>query len=451
MKDLRSFMDRLETEGPEELLHVRKAVRREHEVTGLLMQLESSGRFPALFFHEVEGSSMPVVTNLHATRRRLAMALDVDAGDLVEEYRRREGNPVAPEPVRDGPVKEVVRTGADVDLGDLPLLTHFDVSTAPYVTAGIVVARDPLSGVRNLSFNRAMMVGRNRLRMHLAPGMHLRRCQRNAEERGEPLEVALVVGVHPAFAMGALSLAPFDVDEYDVIGGMLEEPVALTPCETVGLEAPAHAEMVLEGRILPHVREDEGPFGEFTGHAVGVRKNHVAEVTGITFRGKPLYQDIFTGHSEQRLMGSIPREAAIFEAVKAVAAGARAVHMPPSGCSRFHCYIALDKRSDGEVRNAVMAAMATDLYLKHVVVVDGDVDVYNDRDVLWAVANRVQADADTLVIPRCQGSEIDPSSGPGGLTAKMVIDATKKRSDFPRRLDVPGEVRERVRLEDYVG
>lgn len=451
MKDLRSFMDRLEGEGPEELLHIRRPVRPEHDVTSLLMELEASGRFPALYVHEVEGHSIPVVTNLHATRRRLAMALDVEGADLVEEYRRREAAPIPPELVADGPVKEVVRTGADVDLGAIPLLTHFDISTAPYVTAGIVVARDPVSGVRNLSFNRAMMVERNRLRMHLAPGMHLRRCQRNAEERGEPLNIAFVIGVHPAFAIGALSLAPFDVDEYDVIGGMMQRPVPLVSCETVPLEVPAHAEMVLEGRILPDVREEEGPFGEFTGHAVGVRHNHVAEITGIALRHTPLYQDIFTGHSEQRLMGSIPREAAIFRAVKAVAEGTRAVHMPPSGCCRFHCYIALDKRSDGEVRNAVMAAMATDLYLKLVIVVDGDVDVYNDRDVMWAVANRVQADTDTFIIPRCQGSETDPSSGEGGMTAKMVIDATKKRKDFPKRLAVPGEVRQRVRLEDYIG
>lgn len=451
MKDLRSFIDRLENEGPEELLHIRKPVRPEHELTSLLMELESSGRFPTLFVQEVQGFSMPVITNLHATRSRLAMALDVDAADLVEEYRRRERRPVPPALVEDGPVKEAVRTGAEVDLGEIPLLTHFDISTAPYLTAGIVVARDPLSGVRNLSFNRAMMVARNRLRMHLAPGMHLGRCQRNAEERGEPLDIAFIVGVHPAFAIGALSLAAFDVDEYDVIGGMMEQPVPLVRCESVPLEVPAQAEMILEGRILPNVREEEGPFGEFTGHAVGVRRNHVAEITGVTLRQRPLYQDIFTGHSEQRLMGSIPREAAIFRAVKAVAAGARAVHMPPSGCSRFHCYLSLDKRSDGEVRNAVLAAMATDLYLKLVIVVDGDVDVYNERDVMWAVANRVQADADTLIIPRCQGSETDPSSGEGGMTARMVIDATRKRKDFPRRLAVPREVRERVRLEDYIG
>jgi 2,5-furandicarboxylate decarboxylase 1 len=256
--------------------------------------------------------------------------------------------------------------------------------------------------------------------------------------------------VHPAFAIGALALAPFDVDEYDVIGGMMQAPVPLVRCETVDLEVPATAEIVLEGRLLPHIREDEGPFGEFSGHSVGAAKHHVVEISGMMHREDPIYQDIFTGHSEQRLMGSIPREAALFKAVQAVAPGTRAVHMPVSGCCRFHCYIALDKRSAGEVRQAVMAAFAADLYLKHVIVVDADVDVYNERDVLWAVANRVQAHRDLLIIPSCQGSEIDPSAEPGGITTKMAIDATKKSRDFPKRLDVPQEVRARVRLEDYL-
>ncbi|TMA12318.1 MAG: UbiD family decarboxylase, partial [Deltaproteobacteria bacterium] len=173
------------------------------------------------------------------------------------------------------------------------------------------------------SFNRAMLVSKNRLHMHLAPGMHLARCQRNAEDRDEALKIAIILGVHPAFAIGSLSLVPFDVDEYDVIGGMLQEPVPLVKCETVDLEVPANAEIVLEGKILPHVREDEGPFGEYSGHSVGVDKHHVIELTALTQRKNPIYQDVFTGHAEHRLMGAIPREAAIFKAVKVVVPGAR--------------------------------------------------------------------------------------------------------------------------------
>ncbi|MBI4483051.1 MAG: UbiD family decarboxylase [Acidobacteria bacterium] len=450
-KDLRSYIRLLETQGPEEWVRVRKKISPKYEATAILYKLEREGRYPAVLFENVEGFQIPVIANVHATRRRLALALDVPEAELVEEYKKRESTPIPPQWVGEGPVKEVIRVGEEADLYSLPLLTHFDINTAPYVTAGIVVTKDPVSGVRNLSFHRGMLVAKNRLHMHLAPGMHLVRCQRNAEERNEPLEIAIVLGIHPAFAIGSLALAPFEVDEYDVIGGMLREPVPLVKAETVNVEVPAYAEIVIEGKILPHVREDEGPFGEYSGHSVGVGRHHVVEVTAITQRKEPIYQDIFTGHSEHRLMGAIPRESGIFKAVRAVAPGTRAVHMPVSGCCRFHCYIALDKRTEGEVRNAIFSAFAADLYLKLVVVVDSDVDVYNEREVLWAVANRVQADRDIIVIPNCQGSEIDPSAKKGGITTKMAVDATKKGKDFPERLRVPQEVLDRIKLEDYIG
>jgi 2,5-furandicarboxylate decarboxylase 1 len=449
-KDLRSFIKQLELQGPEEWIRIKKKVSPKYEATAILFKLESQGKYPAIYFEKIDGFPMPAVANIHATRKRLALALDVEEARLVEEYRKRENAPIPPEPVREGPAKEVIQTGKDVDLTRLPLFTHFDINTAPYVTAGIVVTRDPLSGVRNLSFNRGMLIRKNRLHMHLAPGMHLARCQRNAEERGEPLEIAIILGVHPAFSLGALALAPFDADEVDIIGGMLGEPVPLVKCETVGLEVPANAEIVLEGKILPHAREDEGPFGEYSGHSVGVAKHHVVDITAITRRKNPIYQDIFTGHSEHRLMGAIPRESAIFKAVKAAVPGTRAVHMPVSGCCRFHCYISIDKRSEGEVRSAIFAALAADLYLKLIVIVDGDIDVYNEREVLWAIANRFQADRDILVIPNCQGSEIDPSAKKGGITAKMAVDATAKGKDLPQRLRVPQEVADRIKLEDYI-
>jgi 2,5-furandicarboxylate decarboxylase 1 len=448
-KDLRSYLQQL-GQDPGEWIRIKKKVSSKYEATAILLKLENQGKYPAVFFENIEDFSIPVITNIHATRKRLALALEVKEGDLVDEYKKRENARIPPQLVGAGPIKDVIRRGKEVNLHDLPILTHFDINTAPYITAGIVVAKDPLTKVRNLSFNRGMLVAENRLRMHLAPGMHLLRCQRNAEDRNEPLEIAIILGVHPAFAIGALALVPFDVDEYDVIGGMLREPVPLVKAETVNLEIPAYAEIVIEGKILPHLRENEGPFGEYSGHSVGVDRHHVVEVTAVTHRKNPIYQDIFTGHSEHRLMGAIPREAAIFKAVSAVAPRTRAVHMPISGCCRFHCYIALDKRTEGEVRNAVFAAFATDLYLKLIIVVDSDIDVYNEREVLWAVASRVQADRDIIVVPNCQGSECDPSAKKGGITTKMAIDATKKRKDFPERLRVPQEVFDRVNLKDYI-
>ncbi|MGH7844622.1 MAG: UbiD family decarboxylase domain-containing protein, partial [Candidatus Binatia bacterium] len=188
-KDLRSFIRQLELEGPDEWLRITKKVSPKYEATAILFKLESQSRYPAVYFENINGFSMPAITNLHATRKRLALALEVPENELIEEYKRRENARVAPVIAREGPVKEMIHLGTDVDLGRFPLFTHFDINTAPYITAGIVVTRDPLSRVRNLSFNRGMLVGKNRLHMHLAPGMHLARCQRNAEDKDEPLEV----------------------------------------------------------------------------------------------------------------------------------------------------------------------------------------------------------------------------------------------------------------------
>lgn len=174
-KDLRAFIEQLQSQGPEEWVRVTRPVSPKYEATALLFKLEAESRYPAVFFENLAGFDMPAITNLHATRKRLALALGVSEAELVDEYKRRESARIAPAAVGHGPVKEVIRLGREVDLNRFPLFTHFDINTAPYITAGIVVARDPISKVRNLSFNRGMLTAKNRLHMHLAPGMHLAR------------------------------------------------------------------------------------------------------------------------------------------------------------------------------------------------------------------------------------------------------------------------------------
>ena len=193
-KDLRSFLKQLETLGPEEWVRVNKKISPKYETTAILIQLENAGRYPAVYFENLEGYSIPAIANLHATRKRIALALGVDEASLVDEYRKRETNRIPPQLTSHGPVQEVVESAAKVNLYGLPLFTHFDISSVPYITAGIVVTKDPITKVRNLSFNRGMVVQKNTLRMHLAPGMHLVRCQKNAEERDEPLEIAIILG-----------------------------------------------------------------------------------------------------------------------------------------------------------------------------------------------------------------------------------------------------------------
>ena len=449
-KDLRSFIAELEAKHPEEVARVAKPISPRYEITALLTQLEKAKRFPLLVCEKVEGSDAPVVINVQASRKLMALALECQPEQLAAKFTERQGKPIAPVEIINAPVQEVVKLGDDIDLTQVPLLTHYDVNAAPYVTAGIVVALDPDTGVRNTSYNRLMMAGQRELRIFMAIGRHLWTLHNKMEQRNQALPVAIVVGVHPLFSLGAQAFTPSTEDEYAVIGGMMNEPLRVVNATTVPVLVPADAELIIEGKILPNVRREEGPFGEFTGHAVSKDERPVIEVTAITHRRNYIFQDVHAGYTEHKLMGAVPREAALIRAVRQTVPTVRNVCMPVSGNCRFHAYISIAKRGPGQAKNAICAAFAADMLLKHVVIVDDDIDVFDEEQVLWAVSNRFQADKDLVVIANAQGSELDPSAGPGGVNAKMGLDATKPLTGFAPELRVPDEVMQKIRLEDFL-
>jgi 2,5-furandicarboxylate decarboxylase 1 len=295
-----------------------------------------------------------------------------------------------------------------------------------------------------------MMAGKRELRIFMAIGRHLWTLHNRMERRDQPLPIAIVIGVHPLFSLGAQALTPSDEDEYAVIGGMMSEPLRVIKAKTIPILIPADAEMIIEGKILPHIRRTEGPFGEFTGHAVPQDERQVIEVTALTHRKNYIFQDIHAGYTEHKLMGAVPREAALLKALRQTVSTVRNICMPVSGNCRFHAYIAIAKRTPGQAKNAICAAFAADMLLKHVVIVDDDIDVFDEEQVLWAISNRFQADRDLVVIANAQGSELDPSASPGGVNAKMGLDATKPLDGFPPELRVPEEVMKRIRLEDFL-
>jgi len=449
-KDLRSFIAELEAKHPEEVARVTQPISPRYEITALLTQLEKAKRFPLLYCENVEGSDAPVVINAQASRKLMALALECKAEELAAKFTERQGKPMAPVEVADAPVHEVVKLGDDVDLTQVPLLTHYDVNAAPYVTAGIVVAADADSGVRNTSYNRLMMARKRELRIFMAIGRHLWTLQNKAEQRNQALPVVIVVGVHPLFSLGAQAFTPSTDDEYAVIGGMMNEALRVVKAKTVPILVPADAELIIEGTILPNVRREEGPFGEFTGHAVSKDERQVIEVSAITHRKNYIFQDVHAGYTEHKLMGAVPREAALIKAVRQTVPTVKNVCMPVSGNCRFHAYISISKRTPGQAKNAICAAFASDMLLKHVVIVDDDIDVFDEEQVLWAVSNRFQADRGLVVIANAQGSELDPSAGPGGVNAKMGLDATKPLTGFAPELRVPEAVMQKIRLEDYL-
>ncbi len=437
--DLRGFLAEIEAEDPKSVLRIAEPVRLDYDVTAIAMELERQGRSPVLWFDKVGQFEFPVVTNLFGARRRYAHALGVPEEKLVEAWAEL-GDRRIPPVMRDtGPVRDVVLTGADVDLGRLPIMLHFAEDGGRYITNGIVIAKDPETGVRNASFHRMHVKGPNRVGTSLHSRRHLWNYVQRAEKMGHSkVPVVVVIGAHPMFIFGSgLWKGSIEFDEYEVAGGFLGQPLEITPGVTVPVEAPTHAEIVIEGHILCNVREPEGPFAEFTGYASERSTQQVIECTAITHRRDAIYHDIVPGISDEHTsLLAVPQEARLSRVLRQNFPNVTKVAYPKSGCCRFHAYIAMRDAAPGQARNAAAAALGDDLSLKLVVVVDDDVDVHDDRDVMWAIATRFQADRDVDVIRNAMGAILDPSNN-GGLTAKMIIDATRPSQKYAQRHTIP--------------
>ncbi|MFQ5902062.1 MAG: UbiD family decarboxylase [Candidatus Binatia bacterium] len=462
-KNLQDFLQRLEDRLSHDLLRIERTVSPAHfEVTALLQHLENEGRFPALVFEKPRNlkgkpSPFPLLSNLFATRRRCALALGMEPGDerlpLSLEYASREEMLIPPItiPVREAPVKEIVKRGEDADLYDFPIVRHHAMDPAPYIDMTPVM-KEPEDGFYNVAFLRNMVKGPRHLGIHMSP-RHNWQIHRKNEEKMRPTPVAIVVSHHPAFYLGALNVSPFGVDDYARIGAIMGEPIRLTASETWGDDflVPADAEIVIEGEIPPKVREVEGPFGEFTGYYGPQRVRPVIEVTAISHRHNAIFQHIFVGHRDNWVLGGIPKEGSLFNLIRGIVPTVKAVHFPISGCCRLNCYISIDKKVDGETKQAALAALAGCDFVKHVVVVDADIDIYNEEEVMWAVATRVQADQDVDIIKNAKGNTLDPSQTDDIMTTKMIIDATRPvQRPYAARLEVPKEALTRTKLEDFI-
>jgi UbiD family decarboxylase len=345
-------------------------------------------------------------------------------------------------------VKEVLLTGDRVNLYDLPQIVHHQGDAGPYLTAAISFARDPSGETWNCAYNRLMVKGRDTTSIHLTAGKHLWEFYRIAESLGKPLPVAFAVGVHPAIALGALAIGSIDEDERAIMGALLGEPLELVRCETSELLVPAQAELVIEAEILPAERIPEGPFGEFTGYSLGERQREVVKVKAVTHRRGAMFQDITVAHLDHMLLSTIPMEANLYRAVRAMVPSVKAVRVP----GPFTCYVSIEQRLPGQAKNAILSVLGADLYMKRVVLVDHDVDVFDDRQMTWAIATRCQPDRDITIITAARGSDLDPSTREDGYTAKWGVDATAKPSlaAYTPRFRVPPEVWQRINLKDYL-
>lgn len=448
-QSLRGFLQMVEADFPAEFLRIARPVRRELDITATVFELERNGRSPVVLFEQVEGFDNPVVTNVAGNRQLLAAAIGVAPGDLPLAYRERCQNYTPVELIGDAPWQEVVQEGDEVDLTRLPVPLHFDVDAAPYITAGQIVARDPETGVDTVGFHRLMLKGRDRFGLSLHSRRRMYEFHRRAEARGEALPAVIVLGTHPVHYMGSMAYHfPPGVRKYEIIGALFGAPYRVARCGTAGLEVPHGAEIVIEGEILAGTREPEGPFGEFTGYASYRSTENVFVAKRVQMRSDAIFHSVASGTAADHiLVSSISREAEILNALRRNLPNVRAVHVPLCTVGALMAIVQMRKTAEGQPKQAIMAALGTEFYVKIVVVVDEDVDIFDLSDVMWAVSTRAQADRDITLIHGAMGAILDPTSDPVDHTlTKVGIDATRPTGrDFAERLTIADEQRARVR------
>ena len=436
--DLRTWLDQLNARGQLALAQPNAGLVHEIAAISKNLEREKAVLFPAP--RSPHGAhDIPVVTNLFVDRSSVAAALGVPDAELLARFLDAAKNPVAPVEIASAPAQEVVHRSVDLERL-LPIPTHNELDSGAYITAALLIARHPETGIQNIAIHRCQISGADRIGVLLLP-RHTQAYFRSAERRGLPLEIALVIGVHPAYLLASQAIAALDEDEMGIAGALLSEPAEVVKCLTNNVRVPAHAEIVLEGRLLPGVREPEGPFGEFPQYYGPRAEREVIVIDAVTHRRDPIFHTIVGGGFEHLILGGVPREATLLQHLRRSFPNVLDVRLTRGGTCRYHLVVKIDKLNNGEPKNIMMGAFAGHYDVKQVVVVDKDVDIDSAIDIEWAIATRFQADRDLLVVSGAQGSRLDPSADEG-VSAKLGLDATAPVGDLAgtyRRIYVPGE------------
>ncbi|MCK4668712.1 UbiD family decarboxylase [Candidatus Bathyarchaeota archaeon] len=408
----RSFLGQLDKNG--ELTRIKREVSTEYEMAGIIDALSEK----PVFFEKVKESNIPVVGGLVSSKELIARALNIDKEQLLPKLSNAIENPVPPDVVKRGECQQIVEK--DVDLTKLPIMRYTEKDGGKYVASAICVVKDPELG-RNTCFHRLMLLNKNRF---VARIVEERGTDTALKKSGGELDIAICIGNSTSVLLAASTSLPKGVDEMGMANAL--EKTELVKCKTIGVEVPKDCEIVLEGRITKE-RTSEGPFLDLTGIVDRVRQQPVIEIKCITHRENPIYQTILAGRNEHKFLMGMPKAPTIFNEVNKVCE-CKDVYITPGGCSWLHAVVQIKKRNPDDGKKAIEAAFKGHRSLKHCVVVDGDINIYDPNDVEWAIATRFQADKDAVILPKQRGSSLDPSGdlteGKKATACKMGLDAT---------------------------
>ena len=409
----RRFLEQLDKSG--ELTKISREVTTEYEMAGII---EALGEKP-VFFEKVKESSIPVVAGLLSSKDLIARGLGIEKARLMQTLSSAIEHPVPPAVAEKGECQEIVEN--DVDLTKLPIMRYTEKDGGKYVASAVAIVRDPEFKARNMCFHRLMLLDKNHF---VARIVENRGTDAALKKAGGELDVAFCIGNSTAVLLSAATTLPMGVDELGMANAL--EKTILVKCKTVDLEVPKNAEIVLEGRITKE-KATEGPFLDLTGIVDKSRQQPIVEIKCITHRRNPIYQTILAGRNEHKFLMGMPKEPTIFNEVNKVCE-CKDVYITPGGCSWLHAVIQIRKRQADDGKKAIAAAFEGHKSLKHCVVVDEDINIYDPHDVEWAIATRFQADKNTIILSNQPGSSLDPSGdlteGKKATTAKAGLDAT---------------------------
>jgi 2,5-furandicarboxylate decarboxylase 1 len=453
-KSLNAFLRMLEEKYSQNFLRVKEQLDpNRHELAAFHELLEEKNQNPVIIFENVknvrgEKSSFPLAHNLFVNRSLCALAIGEDPsnnqmglGIRFGEIEKVEG-PLEVLKQADAPVMENVRRGEDADVTFLPAARYHEKDVGPYFVMDCIM-KGRSGDFYDVTPTKNLVYGPRRLSLSAHGHHHLSRIQAEYEAAGEQTPIAIVLGHHPAFTLGSCAMMPYKNDDYKTIASFMGEALRLTPSVSLGDDflVPADAEIIIEGMIAPGVKDWQNPFGEISGHYQNRMQVPVVDVTAICYKNDAIMQGLMPGHAEHIIMGGLPKEGSVYHAIKKVVPEVTAIHLPHYGMGRFAAHIAVNKKTFRDVTVAAMVAAAEMPNLKIAIVVDSEIDVFNDTEVMWAATTQARWDKDATVIPKVQSFR-------GWLgDAIIIIDATHHEDvpDYPERNRIPADALKRVR------
>jgi 2,5-furandicarboxylate decarboxylase 1 len=442
-QDFREFIDALRKAG--ELVDVNRPVDLKNDI-GKILKQSYVHQGPAFVFTQ-NGTDYPLVAGVYSTRSKALLAFEATEEDIMKKVVHGLDNPIEPKLVSGpAPCQEVVLTGKDIDIARFPIPTYSPKDGGPYITAGIIVSKDPETGVPDVGHYRFQIMGKDTMSFLAQPFHRFGKNLAKYQKMGKTPQAAILIGVDPIIAYTCQAQLPDDINDWTVAGGLRGAPVELVKCKTVDLQVPATAEVVIEFEVDLTKKSLEGPLGEYTGYYTPASEKPTARITAITHRRKPYFQGLLTGKpvTENHILKEIPFEASVWRMLKNQFPTIEHIAIPPSGGVSFHVVIAMKQRYAGEARQAILATMASNIRPKWVIAVEPDINVFDPADVNWAMCFRVQPDRDVFVVPHTPAGPLDPSVDDhvalnARTSAAIGIDATRPFGQpYPEVADVPG-------------